>query len=507
MRILQMGGNAADSAVATAAALNVTEPTSTGIGGDCFALFFNSNDKKVHGVNGSGRAPAALTLTKVKEDGFSDTLDPFHPHTVTVPGAAAGWIDTIEKHGILEMDQILQPAIELARDGFPVSDLTARSWEGGMSRLKASPNGNEMLLNGRAPKAGEMMRNTNLATTFLSLIQEGKSGFYEGRIAQAIVDLLSPMGGVMTTDDLKNHKSSFDKPISVNYHGVDVYEIPPNGQGITALIALNILEEFNLKALDPLGPTYLHILIEAMRIAFADTRYYVADPSVTHIPIKELLSKSYAAERRKQLNPKKATIDVTHGSPVNSSDTVYLSVVDGDGNACSFINSNYMGFGTGLIPLGCGFTLQNRGHNFSLDADHPNVIAPNKRPYHTIIPAMATKDTELFASFGVMGGFMQPQGHVQVISNLVNFSMNPQQALDHPRFNISTGYPDGMVALEDGISLKTMESLTSMGHSIEPITGYRRQLFGRGQIILRDPKSGVLTAGSDARADGMAIGW
>lgn len=506
MRILQQGGNAADAAVATAAALNVTEPTSTGIGGDMFALFYNSSKRKVFGLNGSGRAPQNLTLEKVNEAGFHSELSPFHVHTITVPGAAAGWVDTIEKFGQLSIKQILKPAIELARDGFPVSDITARHWQMGKARLETGPNAHEMLLNGNAPKVGDMMRNLTLAQTFEEVAEHGKSGYYEGRIAQSIIELIKSQNGLMTLDDLKSHKSTFEDPISVNYKGIDVYEIPPNGQGITALIALNILEELDLDS-NPMSTSYLHTLIEVMRIAFADTRWHVTDPNMVDVPISGLLDKKYANERLKLLNPKKATLDVVKGSPISSSGTVYLSVVDGDGNACSFINSNYMGFGTGLIPEGCGFTLQNRGHNFSLDPNHPNVIAPGKRPYHTIIPAMATKDDSLYASFGVMGGFMQPQGHVQVLLNLVEHQMNPQEALDQPRFCIKDGTGGGAVALEEGVPIEVMSDLSNMGHIISPTAGYGRGIFGRGQIIMRNEETGVIAAGSDARADGMAIGW
>lgn len=506
MRILQKGGNAADAAVATAAALNVTEPTSTGIGGDCFALFYDAKTQRVYGVNGSGRSPGALNLEKIREDGFADGLPRFHPHTVTVPGAAAGWIDTIEKFGTMEIGEILQPAIELT-EGYPVSPITASAWKRGIIQLKNGPNADEMLINGQAPRAGQLMKMPNLARTFEELIEHGKAGFYEGRIAESIVELLGSMGGVMSLDDLKQHFSTFDEPISVNYKGYDVYEIPPSGQGITALIGLNLLEELEIEKNDPLSTEYYHSMIEVMRLAFADTRYYVADPAFENIPVKELLSKEYAKMRVKLINSTRATADIERGSPVSSSDTVYLSTADQYGNACSFINSNYMGFGTGLIPKGAGFTLQNRGHNFSLDSNHPNRLEPKKRPYHTIIPSMITQDGHLYASYGIMGGFQQPQSHMQVVSNLIDFDMDPQTALDHPRFSIMDGTSNGTVALEDGIPLNVMSDLASMGHKIIPRTGSSRMIFGRGQIILRDKDSGVLSAGSDPRADGMAIAW
>ena len=506
--ILQVkGGNAADAAVATAAALNVVEPTSTGLGGDCFCLFYNSKTKSVHGINGSGRAPANLTIEFLKNQGIEGSLPPFSPHTVTVPGACAGWVDTIEKFGTLSIKEVLEPAISLAENGYPVSPLVAYSWKMGEKQLRNGPNADELLLNGRPPIKGEIMKIPTLANTLKLISEHGKAGFYEGKVAEAIVELLQSMGGVMTLDDLKNHNSSFVEPISTNYKGIDVFEIPPNGQGITALIALNILEEFGLEKYQYHSKEHLHIMIEAMRLAFADSQWYVADPEKVNVPINELLDKSYAKERSKLINLSKATLDQIKGSPLYSSDTVYLSVVDKDGNACSFINSLYMGFGTGLIPKGTGISLQNRGANFSLDPEHPNSLQPKKRPYHTIIPAMALKEKELFACFGVMGGFMQPQGHVQVISNLIDFNFNPQQALDMPRFCIMNGEAKGAVALEEGIPVSVMSDLSAMGHPVVPTSGWRRMIFGRGQIIQRIPESGALIAGSDPRADGQAVGY
>ena len=310
----------------------------------------------------------------------------------------------------------------------------------------------------------------------------------------------------MSAEDLASHVSIWEEPISVTYRGYRVYECPPNGQGITAVIALNLLEGFDMASLKSLSVEKLHLMIEAMRLAFADSRWYVADPAFSNIPIKELLSKEYADTRRKLIDLKRATIDPKRGTPVNSSNTVYLSVVDKFGNACSFINSNYWGFGTGIVPKGWGFTLQNRGHNFVLDPDHPNCLAPRRRPYHTIIPAMVTRESDdsLYASYGVMGGFMQPQGHVQVLSALVDGGFDPQSALDLPRFCIDVEESGGEVAIEDGIPKETMDALQKMGHPLYAVTGYERALFGRGQVILRDAESGVLCGGSDPRADGYA---
>lgn len=522
LEILAKGGNAADAAVAAGAALNVTEPTSTGIGGDMFALYFSADTKRVTALNGSGRAPSALTLDRLKTDGFASSIPPFHAHTVTVPGACAGWFDLIQKHGSLSMSEILAPAIRLASEGFPVAPITSYFWGRGVERqLKSALNGHELTIDGRGPNAGEIFRNPGLAKTFETIARGGKEAYYQGEIAEAIINVINEAGGCMTMDDLASHTSTWEEPISVDYHGYRVYECPPNGQGITALIALNILEGFDLSSLESLSVEKMHLMIEAMRLAFADASWYVSDPKFSNIPIKELLSKEYANERRKLINTQSAIRNIERGVPVSSSDTVYLSVVDKFGNACSFINSNYMGFGTGIVPKGWGFTLQNRGYNFSLDPNHPNALAPRKRPYHTIIPAMVTRaysraersangdeaqagNETLFASYGVMGGFMQPQGHVQVLSALVDDGLNPQAALDRPRFCIGVEESGGRVAIEEGMPDATFAGLEKMGHPVYSVSGYERALFGRGQVILRDAETGVLCAGSDPRADGYA---
>ena len=508
LEILAKGGNAADAAVAAGAALNVTEPTSTGIGGDMFALFYSADTKRVTALNGSGRAPAALTLARLKKDSFSTELPPFHVHTVTVPGACAGWFDLIKNHGTLSMEEILAPAIRLAQEGFPVGPITSNAWvHGTEGQLKSASNGVELTIDGRAPQPGEIFHNPGLARTFKAIAREGASAFYQGEIAEAIVGVVKEAGGCMSADDLALHVSTWEEPISVTYRGFRVYECPPNGQGITALIALNILEGFDLRGHPSLSTERIHLLIEALQLAFADTRWYVADPAFSNVPVDELLSKEYAYERRKLIHRRRARVDPRRGTPVSSSDTVYLSVVDKFGNACSFINSNYWGFGTGIVPKGWGFTLQNRGHNFSLDPAHPNALAPRKRPYHTIIPAMVTceSDNSLYASYGVMGGFMQPQGHVQVLTALVDDGLDPQSALDLPRFCIDVEESGGRVALEEGVPHETFSDLERMGHPVYSVSGYERSLFGRGQVILRDLVTGILTAGSDPRADGCAM--
>ncbi|GAB4577819.1 MAG: gamma-glutamyltransferase family protein [Anaerolineales bacterium] len=527
LETLSNGGNAADAAIATAAALNVTEPTSTGLGGDAFALYYHAQTGTVTALNASGRAPQALTIELLEHQSLISNLqisNPYHPHTVTVPGACAGWCDLIARHGRLPLAEVLAPAIRLAEEGFPVAPLTAHYWARGAERqLAHAPNGHELTIDGRAPRAGEIFRNPGLARTLRTIAEGGKEAFYRGPIAEAIVAVLRAAGGVMSLDDLAAHTSTWETPISTTYRGYRIWECPPNGQGLAALLALNLLEGFDLTEHAPLSAQRLHLMIESMRLAFADTRWYVADPAFTQLPITQLLSKSYANQRRALLHPTRATLDQVHGTPTASSDTVYLTVVDGEGNACSFINSNYMGFGTGIVPKGWGFTLQNRGHNFSLDPTHPNALAPAKRPYHTIIPGMITQPISnlqspasgdqrieigdsLFASFGVMGGFMQPQGHVQVAVGLIDDALDPQAALDRPRFCLEDGEARGGVALEEGIPFEVMANLAGRGHSVIPTAGYGRSLFGRGQIIVRDAESGVLWGGSDPRADGCAMG-
>ena len=421
----------------------------------------------------------------------------------------------VERHGRLPLARILAPAIRLAEDGFPVAPVTSYFWvRGAEKQLAHASGGRELTIDGQAPRAGEIFRNPGLARTLRAVAEGGKAAFYEGNIAEAIAVTVQRAGGCLSVEDLASHHSTWDEPISTTYRGLRIWECPPNGQGLAALLALNILEGFDLASLDPLSPERLHLEIEAMRLAFADTRWFVADPQFTQLPIYQLLSKAYAAERRKLINPGLATLDQRRGAPVAGSDTVYFSVVDGEGNACSFINSNYMGFGTGIVPTGWGFSLQNRGHNFSLDPAHPNALAPGKRPYHTIIPALITRaeDDALIASFGVMGGFMQPQGHVQVVVALADDRLDPQAALDRPRFCIEAVGPsqwDGtlnsQVALEDGIPAAAVAALAAMDHPVTVKGGHERAIFGRGQIILRDPATGVLCGGSDPRADGCAM--
>ncbi|KAI0067789.1 gamma-glutamyltranspeptidase [Artomyces pyxidatus] len=530
LEILRKGGNAADAAVATSAALNVTEPSCCGIGGDAFCLFYDAKSKVVKALNGSGHSPEKLTIDYMRQRGITGKIPATDLNSVTVPGAAAAWVDTVEKFGSgkLTIAEVLEPAIRLAEEGVPVSELHSLAWKMSEDLIRhASPNGDEMLLDGKAPLAGQIMKFPNLAKTFRAVAEQGKDGFYKGRIAEAIVEVIQSRGGLMELDDLAKHETSFVEPIKYTYAGdVTVYECPPNGQGITALLALGILENIqeigkvkNLLEMEHNSVEYLHTLVEALRLAFADSQYYVTDPEFHHTPVEELLSKKYLASRAALFDPKKTNPQVVHGNPVHSSDTVYFSVTDQWGNACSYIQSNYAGFGTGAVPKGCGFTLQNRGSGFVLVDGHPNALQGGKRPYHTIIPALATRGNDLFLSYGVMGGFMQPQGHVQVLLNMLR-GYSPQAALDAPRFCISSGSPDSAlenrgaagdvnseVYFEEGIDVKTVEALRSKGHDARLVTGWKRSTFGRGQIIQKIiDKSGktVWAAGSDLRADGHA---
>jgi gamma-glutamyltranspeptidase / glutathione hydrolase len=508
LAILQKGGNAADAAVAVAAALNVTEPGATGLGGDAFALYYDGETRGVCALNGSGRAPADLTIERLRREGFEDHIPPLHPYSITVPGACAAWFDLVDRFGRLSMAEILAPAVRLAEEGFPVAPLTAYLWQRAAERLLSkSWNGVELTIEGRGPYAGEIFRNPGLARTLRALAQDGKAAFYQGPIAEGIVETMRKVGGCLSAADLSAHTSTWDEPISVAYRNLRVWECPPNGQGLTALLALNILEGFDLQSLPPLSPQRLHLVIEALRLAFADAHHYISDPAFARLPLDELLSAAYAGRRRGLIDPERALAEVRYGSPHASSDTVYLSVVDGEGNACSFINSNYVGFGTGIVPQGWGFSLQNRGAGFNLEPGHFNALAPGKRPYHTIIPALATHadSGELFACFGVMGGFMQPQGHVQVVLALADDGVDPQAALDRPRFMIDAQEQSGRVMLEEGIPAETAAGLQSLGHSVHMVREYERVIFGRGQIICRDAATGVLWAGSDPRADGLAM--
>lgn len=576
--------------------MNMTEPCSTGIGGDMFCLYYDAATKTVSALNGSGRSGAQCTLERVRADlGIPPTqqhgakIPMTSVHAVTVPGAAAGWVDTVARFGSgrLTMSQILAPAIELGEKGFPVSELTSAAWCNAEATIRAaSPNYAEMLKKDpaaeqgdgvRAPRAGDIMRNPTLAQTFRTLATEGKEGFYTGRIAEELVKVVQDLGGHLELDDLRHHLETGSEPvepISLKFTGqglgssaktraqgtkrhsngdiktngggggaahapsttaggesggiddeltgVELWEHPPNGQGIVALMALGIMQELEKQGKIPTftaaehnSAAYLHAVIESLRLAFADANWYVTDPNVVKVPVTGLLSSEYLASRAALFDPTKASdASLGHGSPaLQSSDTVYFALADGDGNAISFINSNYGGFGTAIIPKGCGFTLQNRGANFALGPlDHPNLYAPRKRPYHTIIPGLVTniKDGSLHSVYGVMGGFMQPQGHLQTLLGQVIAGLSPQQALDAPRVCIggTSEEVDMLVSVEEGMSEETIEGLKKLGHKVDVVKGMRRSLFGRGQIIrwTIDPVegTGIWSAGSDQRGDGAA---
>ncbi|GAB4573672.1 MAG: gamma-glutamyltransferase [Anaerolineae bacterium] len=502
--ILRQGGNAADAAVATAAMLNVVEPMSTGIGGDCFALYYDARTGAITALNGSGRAPAALSHTLLTEQGL-DRIPERSPHAVTVPGTVAGWSDLLARHGRMTLNEVLQPAIFYAEQGYPVTPIIARSWQRGIESFHAEDAPHDFLPDGNAPVVGQIVRLPALARTLRTIAEGGTEAFYRGPIAEAITARIQQAGGLMTVEDLADHTSTWEIPIATSYRGITVHECPPNGQGLAALIALNIAEGFELAAMPV--PDRLHVLIEAMRLAFADARHYVADPAFSPAPLEALLSKSYAAERRAMIRLDRAIAPPEFGRPEGGSDTVYLSVVDSEGNACSFINSIYRNFGSGFVVKDTGIVLHNRGALFSLDPDHPNRLEGGKRPYHTIIPALATRDGELFACFGVMGGFMQPQGHLQVMTALLDEGLDVQTTLDRPRFCILDGNPAGQIALEEGFDFEVLASLGARGHHVLPVTGDDRAIFGGGQIILRDPRTGALWGGSDPRKDGCAVAF
>ena len=504
IEVLKRGGNAVDAAIAVAAMLNVTEPMMTGIGGDMFALVYWAKTKELKGLNGSGRAPHSLTPEYFSKQNLKQ-MPLRGMGSITVPGAFDGWTTLLDKYGTMKLADLLAPAIEYAENGFPVMEKTAEDWEAEVDILKATPASSEnYLVNGRAPRAGEIFRQPNLARTFRTLAAGGRDAFYKGPIAKSIADYMKANGGFITLDDLAATKSDWVEPISTNYRGYQVYEIPPNGQGITALITLNILEGYDLASLRSQPAQYYHTLIEATKLAFADRNRYIADPAVSKVPVAELLSKEYAAKRRSLIDPKKALESPPAGEINLGSDTTYFTVVDKDGNAVSFINSLFDAFGSGVVAGDTGIIFQNRGVAFSLDPKHPNVLAPGKRPFHTIIPAMVLKDGQLFMSFGVMGGAIQPQGHVQVLINLIDLKMGLQEAIDAPRYRITTGRE---VLLEDELGSATIAQLLKLGHVKAKPPKVLRSSMGGGQAIMIDLVTKTLLGASDSRKDGMAVGY
>jgi gamma-glutamyltranspeptidase / glutathione hydrolase len=512
LRVLESGGNAVDAAVTAAAVLSVVEPTMNGIGGDLFAMVYEPKDKTIHGLNASGRAGAHATMEEFQKRGVK-RIPVRGPLSITVPGVVDGWNELLKKYGTITLAHALQPAIGYARDGFAVSPIIAGQWKEVESVLARDPEAAATFLpNGKAPAPGDVFKNPRLAGSLEKIAAGGRDAFYKGEIAKAIADDMQRRGGLITLADLEAHHSDWIDPISTSYRGYNVFELPPNTQGVTALEILNIMEGYDLKALGHNTAAYLHRFVEAKRIAFADRDAWIGDASTTPAAaVERMLSKEYANERRGEIpagrsaesyKPLSLSGAATPGDdphPVGNGDTVYLTAADDQGNAVSLIESLFETFGSGIVAGETGITLQDRGTLFSLTPGHPDQIAPGKRPFHTLVPAMVTKDGSLWLTFGVMGGDMQAQAHAQVLANLIDFGMNIQEAGEAPRFrHTATG-----LALESGIDQKARDSLTAMGYHIIEM----RDAFGGFQGIMIDPKTHVLMAGSDPRKDGMAAGW
>jgi len=506
LRILQQGGNAVDAAVATAAALAVVEPMMTGPGGDMFAMVYSAKSGQLSGLNGSGFSPQAANIEFFRSRKL-ERIPVNGPFSVSVPGAVDGWATLLEKHGTMNFEQVLAPAIEYAEQGFPVSEIIAADWDHyGAAFAEDRDFARAYLVDKKAPVHGDVFVNPNLAKTLREIAKGGRDAFYEGETAKKIVAHLNKLGWPVTMDDMAYQHSDWVEPISTVYKGYRVFELPPNGQGMAALEMLNILSGFDLKKFGHNSPAYLHHLVEAKKLAFADLYRWLSDPEGARLPVETIISQDYANFQRKRINPRRAAAKVASGidEPVQflsrSGDTVYLTVVDKDRNVVSFINSIFNAFGSGIAVPDTGVLLQNRGSLFSLDARHPNRLEGRKRPYHTIIPAMVYKDGKPWLSFGVMGGDMQPQGHVQVLLNMIEFGMNVQDAGEAPRFrdDVVNG-----LALESGIDAATITELTNMGHSVIWQPGQ----FGGYQAIEIDWKRGVLLGGTDPRKDGAVAAW
>lgn len=498
LRILQQGGNAVDAAVATAAVLNVVEPMSTGIGGDVFAMVYMAKTGDLVGINGSGRSGHTASIEFFTRQGMK-TIPTTGVHSISVPGAVDGWETLLKKYGTLSLAQVLQPAIEYSEKGLPVSEVIAADWDRSVEKLKQHPDAAATyLIQGRAPRAGEVFTQPNLARTLRKIASKGSDAFYRGEITQKIINAMQMLGGQLTARDFADHRSTWVKPVSTTYRGLRVYELPPNGQGIAALEMFNVLEGFDLRSLGHNSAEYLHLLVEAKKLAFADRNAYYADPDKAKVPVEKLISKEYGEQQRGRVDPNRTADSVKPGLPEHG-DTVYLTVVDKDRNCVSFINSLFHSFGSGIVAGDTGICLQNRGTLFSLDPKHPNRLEPHKRPFHTIIPAMAFKNDKPWLVFGVMGGDMQAQGHVQVLLNMVDFGMTVQAAGEAGRFN---DLEDGL-SLESDIGAEVRRKLTEKGHKIvAPSAG-----FGGYQAIMIDSETSVLMGGSDPRKDGCAIGW
>ncbi len=508
--ILQNGGNAIDAAIAANSALGLMEPTGNGIGGDLFAIVWIEKEKKLYGLNASGRSPENLTLEYFKENNFK-SIPAYGPLPVSVPGCVDGWFELHNKFGKTSMANILSPTIKYAEDGFPVSELVSYYMKVASNNFQEYPNFKETYyLNDSTPKKGQIFKNPDLANTLRVIAKDGRKGFYEGKIANTIANFIQDQGGFLSYKDLKNHKSEWIDPVSTNYRGYDIWELPPNGQGIAALQILNLLEAYDIRSMGFGSAEYIHHFVEAKKIAFADRAKYYADMDFSKVPVKYIISKEYADIRRKEISPDKAAKRVFPGNLENG-DTIYLTTADSEGNMVSLIQSNYRGMGSGMVPTGLGFMLQDRGELFSLDQNHFNVYAPKKRPFHTIIPAFITKDGNPFISFGLMGGAMQPQGHAQIVINIVDFDMNLQEAGDAPRIRHQSDQQPtggdmingGELALETGFDYKQVRELMKKGHKII----YDLGSFGGYQAIMIDYINKVYYGASESRKDGNAIGY
>ena len=508
--ILKGGGNAIDAAIAANAALGLMEPTGNGIGGDLFAIIWIEKEKKLYGLNASGRSPENLTLEYFKENNFK-SIPAYGPLPVSVPGCVDGWFELHNKFGKIKMRDILNPTIRYAEDGFPVTELVSYYMDVASDNFKDYPNFKETyFIDDSTPKKGQVFKNPDLANTLRTIVKSGKKGFYEGEIAHRIANFVQDQGGFLSYDDLKNHKSEWIEPVSINYRGFDVWELPPNGQGIAALQILNLLEGYDIRSMGFGSADYIHHFVEAKKIAFADRAKYYADMDFNEIPVEYLISKEYADIRRKDINSENSASTVSPGN-IENGDTIYLTTADSEGNMVSLIQSNYRGMGSGMVPKGLGFMLQDRGELFSLDENHFNVYAPKKRPFHTIIPAFITKDGNPFISFGLMGGAMQPQGHAQIVINIIDFDMNLQEAGDAPRIRHQSNQQPtggemtdgGELALEKGFDYKQIRELMKKGHSVI----YDLGSFGGYQAIMIDYINKVYFGASESRKDGSAIGY
>lgn len=510
--VLKKGGSAVDAAIAANAVLGLVEPTGNGIGGDLFAIVWDAKSQRLYGLNGSGRSPHSLTLEELKKRDLIQ-IPALGPLPVSVPGTVDAWFELHGKFGKLPIDQILAPAIGYAREGFPVSELIAHYWALSVPRLGQYPNFKEIFtIDGRAPRKGEIFKNPFLASTLEKIAHGGRDVFYKGEIARTIDEFMKRQGGFLAYRDLAEHTSTWVEPVSTNYRGYDVWELPPNGQGIAALQMLNLLEAYDLKAMGFGSAEHVHTFVEAKKLVFEDRAKLYADPDFAQLPVQGLISKRYADERRQLINPNRAARSYEAGHPpLEEGDTIYLTVADRERNMVSLIQSNYRGMGSGMAPDGLGFILQDRGEMFSLEEGHLNVYAPHKRPFHTIIPAFVTKDGKPWLSFGVMGGATQPQGHVQIITNLIDFGMNLQEAGDAPRIlhegsSEPTGEKmtdGGVVSLEEGFSWETLRGLLSRGHQV----GWDLGNFGGYQAILYDANQDVYYGASESRKDGQAAGY